>query len=242
MTHLPELEIVWPTRSRTGSTFLVQLTTTCLGFHDLAPTARVNGARADKYRPEEKDGEFREMFRAGQGLEYLARNRIKSLKFEDPGKDDFVREIAEAAPSARFVTSSRRLERVLESHFNIRAWGHGEADVLHQFSACLTLFEELYDAGRLFMVEVDEPQHFDGDAFARFLGLEALPRRARRMVEEWQPVNDLKYQVEKRGDAFEGRQTPPRLERLRQIHPWIGEVEERYTAMSRRTRPPLHAS
>ena len=202
----------------------------------LMPQSRISGSRAEGFRRAEKDGDFQAMFADGQGLGYLAQNGIRALKYEDPGKDDFVLELLEAAPQAVFVASYRSIERVIESHHNITRWGHSEADVLHQFSACLTLYEKIADRGRLFLVDVDDRESFDLDASTRFLGVDAVPGKARDGVAGWQPVNDLQYQVEKTG-TFHGRVTPPRLERLREIHDWIEGHEARYADLIRGSRP-----
>jgi hypothetical protein len=234
MTTLDALQIVWPTRSRTGSQFLLQLTRVTRNG-GLGPQSRISGSRREGLKPDDKIGNFHAMFNAGRGVEYLADNRIRSLKYEDPGKDDFALELLDRAPNAVFVTSYRPIERVLESHFNITSWGHNEADVLHQFSACATLYEALASAGRLFMVNVDDPSTFNAEAFRRFLGMAELTENAAALVRAWEPVNDLRYQVERNGGEFTGRVAPPRLDRLRDIHPWVGDVERRYEELIRRS-------
>jgi hypothetical protein len=197
------------------------------------PQSRISGNRQEGYRPEEKTGEAQELFREGRGGEYLALNDIASLKYEDPGKDDFILSLLDAAPSARFVASHRPIERVIESHHNISTWGHDEADVLHQFSACLSLYEHLAESGRMFLINVDDKTMFDGDAFAHFLDKDALSSRAQKLIDEWQPINDLKYQVERTGKEYLGRTAAPRIERLREIHTWINDHEERYLDLCR---------
>lgn len=228
---LPELRVVWPTRSRTGSQFVLQLTT-ALGI-GLAPSARVNGHRTDRYKPETKTGDFKAMFEEGRAAHYLRDNGIRALKYEDPGKDDFVLALLDLAPEARFVASYRRVESVIESHHNLR-WGHGVEDVLYQFSACATLYEQLADAGRMFLVDVEDRSRFDLEAFCRFLD-SPVSRRAKALVDRWQPINDLKHQVEKSGETYVERVSTPRLDRLRRIHPWIDDVERRYLDLVERS-------
>lgn len=229
---LPDLEVVWPTRSRTGSQFVLQLTFAVSG--DIQPQSRVSGARREGHKPQEKSGDFWEMFRKNEGYHYLADNRIRGLKFEDPGKDDFIAGLLELAPNARFVASYRPLESVIESHYNIAKWGHSEADVLYQFSACLTLYERLAATGRFFLINVDEPQQFNLQAFASFLD-RGVTDRAKTLAAAWTPVNTLQYQVEKSGAEYEGRRRAPRLDRLREIHDWIPDYEERYQALCEKT-------
>lgn len=223
---LTDLEVVWPTRSRTGSQFVLSLTTAVFG--DLTPQSRINGARREAYRIEEKKGNFWEMYQKGSGYQYLADNHIRSLKFEDPGKDDFAEGLLELAPNARFVASYRPIEAVIESHFNIETWGHTESNVLYEFSACLTLYERLAAAGRLFLVNVEEKEQFNLEAFVRFLGRSLPSERTLALVDEWKPINTLRDQVEKHGSNYRGRKSAPRLERLRQIHDWASGYEERY--------------
>lgn len=229
MTVLPDLQIAWPTRSRTGSQFVLQLTTAFRGG-GLAPQSRISGARRESFRPAEKEGDFHSLFHQGLGVQYLQMNKIRSLKYEDPGKDDFILELHKGS-HARFVASYRRIEKVIESHHNIKSWGHREDDVLYQFSACATLYEQLSSDGRLFLIDVDRPDRFNIGAFARFLGVANVPQKALELVRGWLPINDLKYQVEKSGIEFTGRRSPPRLERLRSIHPWVDDTERRYEAL-----------
>lgn len=229
---LPDLKVVWPTRSRTGSQFVLQLTMAVAG--GLQPQSRINGGRREGHKPNEKTGQFLEMFKAGKGFDYLTQNNIRSLKFEDPGKDDFVEDLAEAAPNARFVASYRPIERVIESHYNIEKWGHLESDVLYQFSACLTLYERLASHGRLFLINVDDKSGFDLEAFAAFLGIDTPPERAKALVAEWAPLNTLQYQVEKSGADYRGRRRPPRIDRLNEIHDWVPEYEQRYRLLCKK--------
>lgn len=225
---LPHLEVVWPTRSRTGSQFVLQLTFAVCG--DIQPQSRISGARREGHKPQEKTGDFWDVFQRGEGYEYLAANRIRGLKFEDPGKDDFVIGLLDLAPNARFVASYRPLELVIESHHNITKWGHPEADVLFQFSACLTLYEQLAAAGRLFLINVDQPQQFNLQAFANFLG-RGPSEKAKALAATWTPVNTLQYQIEKSGGEFAGRRSAPRLDRLREIHDWVPDYEQRYQTL-----------
>lgn len=225
---LSDLEVVWPTRSRTGSQFVLQLTFAVCG--DIQPQSRISGARREGHKPQDKSGDFWDLFQHGEGYQYLAANRIRGLKFEDPGKDDFVAGLLELAPNARFVASYRPLESVIESHYNITKWGHPEADVLYQFSACLTLYERLAATGRLFILNVDQPHQFNLQAFANFLGHNPSDK-AKALAEAWTPVNTLRYQVEKSGAQYQGRRRAPRLDRIREIHDWISDYEARYQAL-----------
>jgi hypothetical protein len=232
---IDSLRFVWPARARSGSQFVLSLTMKFVGYTAMIPHSRINGFRREQYRKEEKTGDFRELYLKGRGLEYIEKNRLVSMKYEEPGKDDFVLALADNNPNVVFVASHRQIEDVISSHYNIKSWGHGEADVLYQYSSCITLYEELARRRRMFLVDVDRKELFDSDAFARFLGLSGPSDDARDFVEQWQPVNDLRHQIEQSGTSFTGRNSPPRLERLRQIHRWIGEVDARYEALCQRS-------
>lgn len=225
------MKIVWPTRSRTGSQFVLNLTTALVGGSNLQNQSRINGSRKETYHAEKKKG----VFTVANGLRYINDNDIQSMKYEDPGKDDFVLEVLKAHPEAKFVCSYRSLERVISSHFNIKKWGHHESDVIYQFSASLALYKDIFNAGRLLMVDITNPNDFDHNKFADALGV--TPKSAfLDLVAGWKPVNDLKYQVEKTETYSEDLvQPPPRIDRLRNIHPWVIDLEQEYLNLCRET-------
>jgi hypothetical protein len=190
----------------------------------------VNGARRDTAANEKSLGNFTEMLKAGQGIAYVNDNRISAMKYEDPGKDDFAIELMAAFPEAKAVTSYRRIEDVISSHYNIRQWGHGEADVLYQFSSSLDIYKRLFERGQLFMINVDSPATFSLGQLSRFLNV-APTRAALDVVSGWEPTNTLGYQQEKHDGGIHDRVLPPRIERLREIHPWIEGTERQYLSM-----------
>lgn len=222
------MKVVWPTRSRSGSQFVLQLTTACLGLKALTPQARINGCRVDTF------GKGRCAFQVRDGVPYLRGYDIQSLKYEDPGKDDFILEVAREFPEAKFVASYRPLIEVLESHYNLRSsWGHDEADVLHQFKSCLELYETLYEQGRLCMVDVNLPQLFSPEKFAGFLGVAA---RAEFLdfVTRWEPTNTLDYQQAKSGTAAP-RKEFPNFDALLRRNPWALKAEADYRQLCKET-------
>ena len=225
-------KLIWPTRSRSGSQFVVKLTRSLFGSA-IGKVALVNGARRDTTANAETIGSFSEMMVRGEVARYITDNGVGAMKYEDPGKDDGVLQILDAFPEAKAVASYRRVEDIISSHFNIHKWGHGEADVLHQFSACLPLYRELFRAGRLYMVNVDDKQGFSLAEFSSFLGRDETSV-AREVVAAWEPTNTLEYQQGKHDGGEHGRQAPPRIERLREIHPWIGPLEQEYLSMCNR--------
>ncbi len=228
--------LLWPTRSRSGSQFVVKLTRSLYGAK-LGKLALVNGGRRVTNEAEEAVGDFPALLREGRGVDYVRSNWIAAMKYEDPGKDDFVQELMDAYPEARAVASYRPLEEILTSHYNINMWGHAEPDILHQFSSCLQMYRRLFDHGQLFMLDVSDPSSFSLDAFCHYLGVSPT-QPARSIVSEWLPTNTLAYQQEKHDGSLHGRAVPPRLNRLREIHPWIEGHEKGYLAMCNRTPHP----
>lgn len=220
------LQLLWPTRSRSGSQFVLKLTRALYGSR-LGKVALINGARVDTTADASTRGLFKEYLRQGRGTDYVAENRIGGLKFEDPGKDDFVVDLMRASPNAKAVTSYRRIEDIITSHYNISKWGHGEADVLYQFSASIGMYRELFERGQLYMVNIQSPGTFSLDDLTSFLGVKKTSS-AEKVVAEWAPFNTLEYQQEKHDGGAHGRAKPPRIERLREIHPWVKSVEQQY--------------
>ena len=152
------------------------------------------------------------------------------MKYEDPGKDDFIRWTAERWPEAKYIASYRSLELVISSHYNIESWGHDEADVIYQFSASLELYEWLFKRNRLLMIDVTNATDFSVEKVEAFLGI-AANDAVKKAVAEWQPTNTLEYQKEKGGDKNKDVVKPPRIERLFDIHPWAPAIEARYQAI-----------
>ena len=226
------LRLLWPTRSRSGSQFILKLTRSLYGSK-LGKVALINGARRDTTANEDTVGSFKEFMADGKGAEYIDANSIGALKYEDPGKDDFVLSIMDSYPEARAVASYRRIEDIIVSHYNINRWGHGEPDVLYQFSASLAMYQELFSRGQLYLVNVDSPETFSLKDLTRFLGVDET-RAAREIVAGWEPSNTLAYQQEKHDGGVHGKSTPPRIERLRKIHPWVDEVEQGYLKICNR--------
>lgn len=227
-----DLKLVFPTRSRTGSQFVVSLART---MHTPLMKGRfgaINGYRTNTREPEDQKGRFREDYTGGRAFDNIERNGISYMKFEDAGQDEFILQLARRYPDCKFVASHRKIEKVIDSHFNIKKWGHSIDDVLFQFSACLSIYEELFAMGRFFLIDVDQPAGFSLDAFAAFM--DGTPSdETRAMVEGWKPVNDLEYQISKGGKDFDPAAVVahPALETLRRRHFWIDEADRRYQVL-----------
>ena len=87
------MKICWPTRTRTGSTFVINLTSSLYDWEEISSQARINSFRKDSFHPEVKKGDARKAFMSGQGIEYIRQNNIKAMKYEDPGRDGFILEL-----------------------------------------------------------------------------------------------------------------------------------------------------
>lgn len=222
------LDVVWGTVSRSGSQFLLGLTTRLLGSR-LQPQSRISGARREGY--EERSPSFEELLAQGRPGDYFRQHGIVALKLEDPGRDGLGHEIAAQFPDARWLTSIRPIQAILTSHHNIRKWGHDEDYVLASYRSALELFEKLVDERRLLAVEVERPERFDPQVFAAYLGTRPS-QPFLDTVDSWEPTNDLAYQKAKWGEPYEGvPEVPPEIEDLSLRHPWLDDVEERYRAL-----------
>jgi hypothetical protein len=85
----------------------------------------------------------------------------------------------------------------------------------------------------LFMLNIDKPQSFDLPAFAAFLRSD-ITAEARRIVDDWPPINDLAHIRAAAGNPLEEVDEPPDLETLRQRYPWVDEMEARFESLCER--------
>lgn len=226
------MKICWPTRTRTGSTFIVNLTSSLYKWGEISPQARLNSYRKDSFHPEEKKGDARKVFLSGQGIKYIRQNNIKALKYEDPGRDAFVLELMEVFPEIKFVTSYRPIEQVIKSHYSLKeAWGHTEGEVLYDLSTSLYLHKKLWQSGRLFIIDVTDPASFNSELLLLFLNKKST-KKYEQIIKEWKPYNTslqqlLKHKINN-GRHFKG---PSALAGLTEIHTWVPSAEQEYKNM-----------
>ena len=72
------------------------------------------------------------------------------------------------------------------------------------------------------------PSAFNPERFLDFLGKKET-QKFRNIVEGWEPINTLDYQLSKTGNMEKSAiENSPRLERLKEIHDWIPGLEARY--------------
>ena len=222
------IHLCLPTRSRSGSTFVNKLALLVDSPLVKGKPAGITGSRLNNREVGGERGEFNTAYKSGNSIDYIRKKEINIIKLEDPGKDSLVREIAESFPSCVFVASHRSLEKTVNSHLNIKKWGHSIEDVIYQYSACISIYEDLAKAGRLFLVNVDDPASFSPDSFCRFLkGRSCL--EFEQFVQEWRPVNDLSYQKDKFGEEFHGViEEHHQSKSLGSIHFWVAQAEAKY--------------
>ena len=84
------MHIVYPTRSRTGSQFVMQLAGSIDSVYVKGRLAAVNGFRNNTRESEAEKGWFKEEFSKGKGIDHLEKKFIRRMKIEDPGSDGFI--------------------------------------------------------------------------------------------------------------------------------------------------------
>ena len=239
------MRIVYPTRSRTGSQFVMQLAGSIDSAYVKGRFATINSYRNNTRESVAEKGCFKEEFSKGQGIDHLEKKLIRRMKFEDPGSDSFILQVAERYPDCRFIASHRAIEKVINSHYNIKSWGHSLADVVFQYSSCLHLYEKLHLCGRLFLIDVDSPESFSINALCSFL--KGSPTdKTNEIVESWTPTNTLGYQLKNAKNLKNSYKRNffnllkvtkesnfkflehPMVKDLRKTHFWINDADRRY--------------
>jgi hypothetical protein len=226
------MKICWPTRTRTGSTFVINLTSSLYDWEEISSQARINSFRKDSFHPEVKKGDARKAFMSGQGIDYIRQNNIKAMKYEDPGRDGFILELKEVFPETKFITSYRPVEQVIKSHDSLKeSWGHQESEVLYDLSTSLYLHKKLWESGRLFIIDVTDPASFNSDLFLRFINRKST-KKYEKIIKEWKPYNTTSQQLSKhsinKNRFFRG---PSTLAELTEIHTWVPQAERDYKNM-----------
>lgn len=219
------MKIVFGAQTRSGSEFLVKLSRELLsGLPE--PYSVISPGRVETML-KENNKRFRELYIQGNGWKYFEEYSISSVKIEDPAIDDFGHAVAEKFPDAKWLTTIRRLEDIITSHYNITSWGKSEEHILKSFRSGITLFEKLCKQGRLFIINIDAPKEFDIQNMAKYLDCK-VTEKANWIASNWPKVNDLQYQKDKFGEKKLERALPLNMESLRGRHPWINDIEVRY--------------
>lgn len=223
------MEIVWACGTRTASEFLVKLTRAVAG-EEFRPYAAITPGRIDSIDPS-REPDLRKFMREERGADYFRHHGIRTAKIEEPGEDSLLSEVMTAYPELRCMTTLRRIEDVIISHYNIESWGRSESAVLKSWSAAIGVFELLSREGRLYVVDINRPSSFTVASMAAFLGVKPSAD-AVQWVSEWPVTNDLNYQKERSGERGGEKSYPADIATLRERHSWIDEIEQRYRRLS----------
>lgn len=218
------LEIIWGTRSRGGSQFLLKLTTAVLGSR-LEPQSRLSGARKEGLKAV-RHPSWDDFVAAGRPWEYFRQHDIRSLKIEEPGIDEFGNELLTEFPGAKWLANYRRIEDIVVSHYNLR-WGFTQAKLVRLMEQNLKLYERLHERGLLFVIDIDDPTSFSLINFCKFLDA-PVTSEAEAISASWGKVNDLSTLRAASGDGRTEKMIPADLGSLRTRFPEIERLERRY--------------
>ena len=221
------MNFAFATMPRSGSEFVVRLVCTLLGPSKPEEILAITPARALN-RPGSESQLLRTAIRSGDGMDFFRRYSPQCIKLEGPSTDGLVAELSALYPRLKWVTSIRAVDKIITSHHNIKSWGWSEQRIIEAFRSDLDVYEALARDGRLFVVNVDAPEHFNIERALAFLGCEQKGPLADQFVQEWRVINPLERQQRKAGEATLPKQPAPGLDTLRQRHPSLHELEERY--------------
>lgn len=221
------MRVIWGTRARGGSQFLLTLTVALLG-RETQPQSRINAARRE-HLAIDRSPTLEECVEQGRLAGYFREHDIAAVKLEEPGMDRWGKKLAAAFPDTPWLGNHRPIEKIIRSHHNLK-WGFSERKVLTRARKTLRFYEDMARQGRLFVLHIDRPQAFDLPAFAAFLRTD-ITAEARRIVSEWRPVNDLAHIRAAAGDPLEQVVEPPDLDTLRQRYAWVADLEARFESL-----------
>ena len=172
--------------SRSGSEFSISLTSALLG-DEPEPIGKVHSAR-------ESQGDFDPPYShyrsTGRIADFVTDNGLSALKLEDPGVDDDADRLFAAFPGAVVIATFRPLDRIINSHGNIRPWGMAPDRVAANWAANLAFYERARAADRLVMIPLEDRDAFDSARAARLL--KVTPGEGwQAFHDDWPVVNDL---------------------------------------------------
>jgi hypothetical protein len=225
--------VIWGTRTRGGSQFLLKLTVALLG-RETQPQSRLNAARREAVAAE-RTPSLSDYVRMRRAMDYFRYHQIAAVKLEEPGMDHWGRRLAAAFPKAPWLGNHRPIEKIIRSHYNL-SWGFPEQKLLERTRATLDFYEDLAAQGRLFVLAIDRPEIFDLSAFAAFIGAPITPE-ARAIAADWPPVNDLADLRASAGDPLQEVEEPPQLDTLHERYPWVADMEARFDALCEGRKP-----
>jgi hypothetical protein len=196
-----ELRVAWLVLPRSGSQFLVKLTSALLG-EAVNPHSSLTPGRREKALPgliseAERETRFRAIAEGGQPESYFAEFGARSVKIERPFADKLPKRLRIAYPDCRFIASVRPFAQMADSHASL-AWGLPAPRLLKIYAEHVTRLARFAEKGEVFFVEIERREAFDAELFAAWL---AVPLRLpfRRMVRDWPTVNARAERVAKDG-------------------------------------------
>jgi hypothetical protein len=221
------MRILFAAGSRSGSEFSIDLVSALLGGEEPAPLARVHSAR------ESHLGDWTPAYSAfkedGRIEDFVTTHELDALKLEDPGVDDDAYRMLEKFPDAIVIATYRPLEKIINSHGNIKPWGMTPEKVEYNWSNNLRFFEHAKSKNRLILVPLEDKEAFDVGAAFEMLGSE--PNLAwEKFWQNWPIVNDLVSQKKFSNDSSEISFYMSREEVLERF-PETEENERRYEAL-----------
>lgn len=185
--------------SRSGSEFSIRLLAALTG-EKLAPMAKVHSAR-------QSQGDLEPAYRAfkqrGAVADFVTCHKVRTLKLEDPGVDNDAYELFEAFPGAIVIATSRPVEKIVNSHGNIKPWGMPPERVIRNWIANLEFYETAAAADRLVMIPLEDKTGFGAAAAAARLTGGAPAAGWDAFWDDWPCINDLKTQKQISNDDSE---------------------------------------
>lgn len=219
------MQLIWVCGTRSGGGFLINLTRSVMN-EDLRPLCLLSQGRRD-LEDDTRSPPFREFQKEQNVSAYFERHSIRSVKIEDPGLDTVVLDICRAYPRVPVLTTYRKIEDVIISHFNIKTWGSSEDKVLNSWRNGIDMLEAVEKINPVYMVNLEQKDKFNLKRFVDFVGGDITPK-ATSLAAAWPKMNDLAYQKQRSGEEFVSKEYPPGIEKLRINHPWIDSIEDRY--------------
>lgn len=215
--------------SRSGSMFSIKMLEKFVGA-SAYPMAKVHSSRdsVDDLSPS-----YRESRAAGDLAGFITQHGLNALKLEDPGLDDDADILFEAFPEAIVIATYRPVEKVVNSHGNIKPWGFPPKKTVRIWIANLAFYEKAQRAGRLVLIPLDNKTKFNAEAAARTLGA-AVTEDVITFIDDWPSVNDLVSQKKVSRDDSPTGFFMSRDELVAQF-PEIPAAEARYDALTRAT-------
>lgn len=224
------MKLVFATMPRSGSEFLVRLTGLLMDVDTSREVVSMTPGRfIDSDGAKLKD--FILKREEGCPLDYFREAAPDYLKLESPGHDLLAYQLSCHYPESKWLGSLRSLEKIITSHFNLKTWGWSEDKILAAYLADLMFYEYIASSNRLFLININAPQDFNQQKMMDFFGIGEPGPRFGEFIREWRVVNPLVRQQKKAGEPVARKETPPTLVSLRDRHPWIKSVEQRYEAL-----------